>query len=83
MYKEYLIGNKKDVEAAIGLLNSKKSIFHYRFEKMNEGKSLFCIVQEGQDYDDYAIVKVKQGKVYAVSSDAYQFIYKIFSAVLK
>lgn len=82
MYKEILIGTKEEVEKVIALLNRRVKSASFRFEPMEENPVFYLVIKETEDFEDAAMVRVRANKIYAVSEDAYNFIYEIFEQVL-
>lgn len=71
------IGNFRDLETLVGLLNKAwAEQFEYRLEPVEGQKDVFLFVEDPLDEDEYecGIVEKRGAKAYAVSDAVYQMI---------
>ncbi len=70
------LGNFKDLQTLVKLLNKSWGDFEYRLEPVDGDKKSFLFVEDPLDEDSYecGVVKKEGGKAYALSNSVYELI---------
>lgn len=70
------LGNFKDLQTLVKLLNKSWGDFEYRLEPVDGDKKSFLFVEDPLDEDSYecGVVKKEGSKAYALSQSVYELI---------